>query len=386
RGLTKRGHHVELWRPPVRQEEFLRLADLATEHEHPIPEYEKDSRFYIGRLWLYYKWSERIVAAMHEHSRRCAEEIDQGGFDLLFSNVDMVFHAPFISRHVHLPKTIYLHEPRRRLHEAMPELPWILPDDPGLRGWGLNSIKKRGRASIAVYHDRVALTEELKNIRPFDQILVNSRFSRESVLRAYGLDSEVCYLGIDTDLFENRSLERERFVISLGSLIPTKNPEFVIESIARIPEGTRPTLVWVGNTKDEAYLSRMKRLAAELGVTFVPRLYITDEELVDLLNRAWAMVYAPRLEPFGFAPLEACSCGCPVIAVAEGGVRETVVDGENGLLCEHDPQEFADAVLRLLEDKPLRDRLGAQASQVVRSRWTLEAADDRLEAKLAKIL
>ena len=38
-----------------------------------------------------------------------------------------------------------------------------------------------------------------------------------------------------------------------------------------------------------------------------------------------AMLYAPRLEPFGLAPLEANACGLPVIAVPEGGVRETVV-------------------------------------------------------------
>jgi glycosyltransferase involved in cell wall biosynthesis len=44
------------------------------------------------------------------------------------------------------------------------------------------------------------------------------------------------------------------------------------------------------------------------------------------------MAYAPRLEPLGLAPLEAGACGLPVVAVAEAGVRETVVDGITGSL------------------------------------------------------
>ena len=74
----------------------------------------------------------------------------------------------------------------------------------------------------------------------------------------------------------------------------------------------------------------MRSLAESHEVTFDARRSIDDSELVETLNRATAMVYAPRLEPFGLAPLEANACGLPVVAVAEGGVRETIIDGVNG--------------------------------------------------------
>ena len=72
-----------------------------------------------------------------------------------------------------------------------------------------------------------------------------------------------------------------------------------------------------------------EELAAARGVPFSPHLRIPDDQLIALLNRAAVMVYAPRLEPFGLAPIEAAACALPVVAVAEGGVRETVIDGRH---------------------------------------------------------
>ena len=92
------------------------------------------------------------------------------------------------------------------------------------------------------------------------------------------------------------------------------------------------------------------------------------------------MVYAPRLEPFGFAPLEANACGLPVIAVAEGGVRETVTDGLNGLLVEYDVNEMARAIDYLGSDKECAHRLGENGRKQIIEKWSLSALVDRLES------
>ena len=111
---------------------------------------------------------------------------------------------------------------------------------------------------------------------------------------------------------------------------------------------------------------RALRLAASLGVAFEARENVSERAVGGGLNRASMMVYAPRLEPFGYAPLEANACALPVVAVAEGGVRETVVDGENGLVVE-DEASMAHAVERLRDDPALAARPGAAGAGLVRS-------------------
>jgi glycosyltransferase involved in cell wall biosynthesis len=108
--------------------------------------------------------------------------------------------------------------------------------------------------------------------------------------------------------------------------------------------------------------------------------------MVDILNRARVMLYAPRLEPFGYAPLEANACGLPVIAVAEGGVRETVEDGVNGLLVENDPPCMAAAIERLMADDPLHQRLSEGAAERAGSKWSLGPSIDRLDARLRALV
>ena len=199
----------------------------------------------------------------------------------------------------------------------------------------------------------------------------------------YGLDSTVCYLGVDTQLFVNHQYARENFVVSVGQLSPNKNVEFVIKAVAKIG-APRPRLVWIANRGEDWYYEKMRSLAESYGVTFEARASIDDNELVDILNRATAMVYAPRLEPFGLAPLEANACGLPVVAVAEGGVRETIIDGVNGLLVQHQPQMMAHAIQRLAHDKDLAAQLSKNASKIVQEKWSVNSAVERLERQLTQ--
>ena len=148
----------------------------------------------------------------------------------------------------------------------------------------------------------------------------------------------------------------------------------------------RPRLVWIGSDGEPAYIEELKSLAAPSDVSFEPKLRIPDSELVSILNRAAMMVYAPRLEPFGFAPLEGNACGLPVVAVAEGGVRETVVHGVNGLLVEHDPRAVAAAIRQLLDHPDYARQLGENGCKIVAERWTGENSVDRLEGRLAEAL
>lgn len=380
RGLVARGHHVEVWCPTTADRTFLPLADLAVEHVLPIAWDDTQGLSTLGKVRRG-RWSTRQkLRAIDEHCRIAARQIDAGGFDVLLAGPDRFVQTPPIGRHVRIPSVLYLQEPCRWLYEAAPRLPWAAL--PPLR------FPLRAGAVFAHLRDRARLPqlraqvrEEAASAAAYNRILVNSYFSRESVLRAYGLSAHVCYLGIDPAHFEAAPWPRERAVIGVGSLTPAKNIHFIVEALAQVSP-TPPPLRWVANAVDEAYAAQMRALAEQLGVTLELHINVPEAALIRCLSSATAMVYAPRLEPFGYAPLEANACGLPAVVVAEGGLRETVQDGVNGLVSDPDPTSFAHAVQRLLDDAPLAQRLGERGRALVCERWTLDDAVGRLERHL----
>jgi glycosyltransferase involved in cell wall biosynthesis len=74
-----------------------------------------------------------------------------------------------------------------------------------------------------------------------------------------------------------------------------------------------------------------------------------------------------------------------VVAKAEGGVRETVIDGETGFLVVDDA-DLPGALERVLDDEALARRMGATARRIVESTWSLPQATDRLEAQLLLVV
>lgn len=379
RGLLERGHVVESWCPPTADQTYLPLRKLIPEHVVPLDWALPTKTGPWNRFAGSYRDIVSHLRAMEKHCIECANQINNGGFDVFFGSACQFFRATSIARFVAGPKVLYLQEPFRWLYEALPQLPWIARPIPARTT--PRSIYRLVKDIVRVQGLRIQVREEVESAKAYNQILVNSFFSRESVLRAYGLNATVCYLGIDTETFVYHRRPREPFVVSLGTMTPEKNARFVIEAVSRLSE-PRPPLVWIANFVGRPYAREMKELAASLGVRLEIRSQLSDSELVDLLNRATAMLYAPRLEPFGLAPLEANACGLPVIAVAEGGVRETIVHGVNGLLVDGNPNAMTTAIQGLLNDSGYARALGESAVRLVNERWSLYAAHARLEQLL----
>ena len=97
------------------------------------------------------------------------------------------------------------------------------------------------------------------------------------------------------------------------------------------------------------------------------------------------MLYAPRLGPFGLAPLEANASGVPVLAVAEGEVRETIIDQVDGLLVDSHPAAMGAAIQHLRDDPAFARRLGIAGREAVEGKRGLEQAMDRLKGHLRRV-
>ncbi|RIV20623.1 glycosyltransferase family 1 protein [Fibrisoma montanum] len=384
KGLAERGHHIEVWTSSLADSRFLDVdAYVAQTHILPLTIATRLRIEYIDDVRSLLFLNSTRIKRMMAFCEACAKEIEAGDFDILFANSCHFFNMPFIGRFVkRIPKVLYLQEPNRSLYEAYPNLIWK-----GLPSIQQNLLKPSYYSSywqdlLKTHRARVLVREEFMNYQSYDKILVNSYFSNESLLRAYGGPGEVCYLGVDVDLFPFLDMARENFVMGLGSFHPPKGVDTAIRAVARIPESIRPKLVWVGNIGNKDYMAGLITLSQQQGVDFEPRQYVPHRELIQLLNTASCLLYTSTLEPFGFAPLEANACGLPVVAIGEGGVRETVINGYNGLLTGRNPGEIARAMEHVLTDAALFERLSANGRQVVRERWSVDDAVDRLENAL----
>lgn len=381
RGLAASGHHVEAWCPPTADQSFLPLSSLIEEHVVPLRQSGRDH----DRLTLRELARDRRddIAAMDEHCRHCTAQIEEQDFDVLLVHSCRYFRTTAIGRMTRLP-SILVAEPYRPLYEADPTNVWAAP--PRRRHWW---VPGRGLAAAAadalcVQGQRIQVREEIANAQGFDRLLAYSFFTRESIRRSYGLDATVCYPGIDTDAFSMLGYDREPFVISVGAVCPDKNLEFIVAALARLPE-PRPRLVWVGDQVEEDYLREVFELARVQGVALQVRRMVDHATLVDLLNKARVMVYAPRLEPLGLAALEAAACGLPVVAVAEAGMRETVVHGRTGIVTRPTVDDFAWAVGDLFGKPDQAAEMGLIAREHVVRSWSMASAMARLEEELAEV-
>ena len=319
RGLVGRGHQLACWSLDTADQSYLPLSEFAPERIVSTEIKQRPRKRFTERWTRSYSEAVDRLRAFAEACQRCASEIEAGDFDLLFANGSLAYSVPYIMQHLRMKKVLYLQEPNRFLYEARPILPWVAsaPADLETRLFGPRKL-------LADYANlqtlRLQAKQEWLNAHACDRILVNSYFSRESVLRAYGVDAKVCYLGVDTTLFRNLGLERERFVVGLGSFDSVKGIDLAVKAVALLPE-PRPPLVWIANSGNVAYEKMIRELASSLAVELRVQFAVSDAELVTKLNKAALLLYTSRLEPFGFAPLEANACGLPVVGIAEGGIR-----------------------------------------------------------------
>ncbi|MGA9768304.1 MAG: glycosyltransferase family 4 protein [Blastocatellia bacterium] len=383
KGLVERGHSVECWSPDMADLSYLPLKEFAPEHVVPFDYKPRTLPGHAGKAVSRYLNAINRLRAMDKACKQSAKEIEAGGFDILFASSCLLYNMPQVMRYARGPKVVYLQEPCRLLYEARPVLPWV----GRVEGKNVSLLTRTGRFvfdQLQGQSFRIQARREWSAAHSCDRILVNSYYSRESLLRAYGRSAKVCYLGVDTSLFRNLRKPREGFIVGLGAFCPPKRIDLAIKAIAHLKE-PRPKLVWIGNGGVMGYLEEMKSLALSLGVEFEAKNTIPDSELVDILNRAALMLYTPQLEPFGLAPLEANACGTPVVAVAEGGVRETIKDEVNGMLVAPEPDSLAEAVAKLLRDPALARLMGERASDHVQQKWIWSASIDNLEENLLQV-
>lgn len=359
--LKDYGHYLEAWTTDM-SSDYLSLSSLIIENRKEIKsKYES-----ACRIKNQITKEQKIIKLINDHCIECVKEIEAKKFDLIFANSCCITYMPYIGRFTNLAKIVYLGEPHRVLYEAMPENVWQAP----YNQFKVRKIKSYFNDFLINYSRRLEVRIEIEASKSYDKILVNSLFSRENIISSYGLDATVCYLGIETESFISNGMKKEPYVVGLGSITFLKSVHKAIEVVGKIPKDQRPVLKWVANIADKYYLQEVLSLAKKMDVDFQLYLNISDSDLIKIVSQAAIMIYIPRLEPFGLAPLEANACGTYVVAVAEGGVRESISNEINGTLINgYKIDEIADVIIKFINNLDYAKNKGDIARLFVKEKW-----------------
>ncbi len=212
-----------------------------------------------------------------------------------------------------------------------------------------------------------------RGLRKASVVITVSEFSKSEIERFYPEAKgkiKVIYPGVE-DLFRFEKLKREKAILYVGSLQKRKNFRRVIEAFLNL--GLKSYELWMVGSFDSIFrLDKtdrgvLRRAEECRKIRFFST--ISNSELVKLYNRAEFLLFPSLYEGFGFPPLEAMACGCPVIASSVSSLPE--ICGCAAYYCTpYTTEAIKEAMVKLICDRDLREELSAAGlKRVLQFNW-----------------
>lgn len=233
-------------------------------------------------------------------------------FDLSEYDVILSMSSRFAHHVITKPGTIhicYMHSPGRMFWEPFS---YFENESYGL----LKVIKKLALPFLALPLSILRIIDLVSSIR-IDRIISNSETTKARVKKYYSRESEIIYPFVDLEV-GGEAVKGDYFLV-ISRLLSWKKIDIALEACKML--GVRLKIIGDGPDK-----SRLQKLSGG-NVEFLG--HSDDEKKFELLKGCRALINT-QLEDFGIVPLEAMTCGRPVIAFGKGGALETVIAGRTG--------------------------------------------------------
>ena len=229
------------------------------------------------------------------------------------------------------------------------------------------------------------------------EILLNQQFQRMIVVTQY-MKEELLRNGFAPEKIEihppvprmgdptlRSNFSERNLIVYAGQIIRGKGVDILLESLARL---TVPfECIILGDGSHKSFCEKLsKKLKLDDRVRFMG--FVPQEELKDFYRECTVMAISSVWpEPFATIGMEAMRYGIPVVAFDAGGIKDWLIDGENGFLVRWmDRDQYASRLEQLLKDKALAREMGERGHRLVDEQYSFSEYILGLENTFQKVI
>jgi glycosyltransferase involved in cell wall biosynthesis len=273
-----------------------------------------------------------IIFCLWKKHKDLADEINKKKYHCILVHPDYFTKSPYILRFLKIKKIYVLNEPPREFYE---------PKNIHSPTW-----KNKIVNIIRIYIKWL----DKSNTKNANIIIANSKYTQKIIKKIYNLKSYILYPGVDNKKFKPNRNKRYKQILMIGSLKKYKGHYFAVKSLAKLlTKKYQIIIVGDGKKEDKNFIRQQVPANLQKNINFIDR-HIDDSSLIKLYRESKVLCIGAHNEPFGMTSIEAQACGTPVIAVSEGGVIETIKNGETGYLVKRVEKEFEKKTIQVLNN------------------------------------
>lgn len=203
----------------------------------------------------------------------------------------------------------------------------------------------------------------LKNSR---KIMTVSKFSRNEISQLYGIQSDridIVYNSVNTTFKNIRTENKEKYILAVSSLHYQKNFHSLIEAFDGLGDENIKLFLVGEINKNFTNLNLLEKIKNNTNIIFIGR--VSDEELTRLYSNAICFVFPSFYEGFGIPPLEAQSCGCPVVCSNAASLPE--IYGDSVVYFNpYNVEDMRGKIQMVLNDENLQNELRAKGFENIK--------------------
>jgi len=216
-------------------------------------------------------------------------------------------------------------------------------------------------------------------IKASKHVVTVSEFSKQEIIKYYHTSAEkisVVNNAVSSSFSINIDVRfsAQKYFLAVSSLNFRKNFLTVLKAFDNFEKKNKDTLLYIiGDLSCDNFAGiNISSYQSNPRIKFLGR--VSDEALIGYYSNALAFVYPSLYEGFGIPPLEAQSCGCPVLCANIPPLREVL--GDSALMCDpFDVQRFTDNMEQLASSPSLREDLISRGRENVKRFSWIESAN-----------